>query len=193
MGRPSWVPASQWATLVSYADRYDSYPEVYAAIGWHETHWGQLGAGRQGYILGVGVPNSSTELTQFAGLTAQLNWTAPRVQTVIDRQATYAAFLTYASTVQKPGAGYVAWAKSVWLIYQQIGGPTVAPRTVTKTTPKTPPKTTPPTIVPKVKTTTTPPSTTGTGHTASGGLNPLTIAGWGAAAIAGIWLVGRVR
>lgn len=126
MSRPSWVPATQWTTLTQYAAQYDSYPEVYAAIGWWETHWGQLGAGRQGYILGVGVPSSGAEQSQYQGLAAQLNWTAPRVQTVIDRHPNYAAFLQYAQSVQKPSAP-VAWAKGVWAVYQTLGAPTTAP------------------------------------------------------------------
>lgn len=124
MSRPSWVPAGDWATLEAYAARYDSYPEVYAAIGWWETHWGQLGAGRQGYILGVGVPSSGAEQSQYQGLAAQLDWTAPRVQTVIDRHPDYAAFLQYAQSVQRPSAP-VAWAKGVWAVYQGLGAPTV--------------------------------------------------------------------
>lgn len=123
MSRPSWVPTTQWATLEQYAAQYDSYPEVYAAIGWWETHWGQLGAGRQGYLLGVGVPGGGVEQSQFQGLAAQLGWTAPRVQTVIDRHPSYAAFLQYAQSVQRPSAP-VAWAKGVWAVYQGLGAPT---------------------------------------------------------------------
>lgn len=126
MGRPAWIPPDQWALLVQYADQYNTYPEVFAAIGWWETHWGQLGAGRQGYILGVGVPNSSTELPQYQGLEAQLAWTAPRAGRVLDRNVTYAGFLTYARTVQKP-SNPVTWAQGVWAIYQQIGGPVGQP------------------------------------------------------------------
>lgn len=126
MGRPSWIPASQWSFLVREADQYGTYPEVFAAIGKFETGWGTEGAGRQGYILGVGVPSSTTELSQYQGLAAQVAWTAPRAGRVIDHHASYSAFLTYARTVQKP-AKPVPWAQGVWSIYRAIGGPTSGP------------------------------------------------------------------
>lgn len=126
MSRPTWVPAAQWATLLQTAAAYDSYPEVYAAIGWWETRWGQAGAGRQGYILGVGVPGSGAVQTQYQGLAAQLAWTAPRVQPVIDRRPSLATFLTYAEQVQKPH-NPAAWGKGVWSVYRGLGPPTVPP------------------------------------------------------------------
>lgn len=123
MAQPSWIPSDQWAFLVDQAAQYHTYPEVFAAIGWWETHWGAVGAGRQGYILGVGVPSAGPEQSAYQGLAAQIAWTAPRAGRVIDQHANYASFLAYARTIQRP-TDPVAWAQGVWAVYQQIGGPT---------------------------------------------------------------------
>ena len=181
MGRPSWIPASQWSFLVQQAAAHNTYPEVFAAIGKWETDWGTEGAGRQGYILGVGVPNNTTELTQFACLTAQVAWTAPRAGQVVDRNVTYAGFLNYARTVQKPG-NPVAWAQGVWSLYQQIGGPVGKAATQpTAPAPSPAPKTGSGTGTAP----TTPPGGTGS---APSGVSPLVWAGIGAVAL----LIGGV-
>ena len=120
--RPTWIPESQWQELVAYANRYGTYPEVFAAIGWQETHWGTEGAGQEGYILGVGVPASGPLEPQYQGLTAQLQWTAPRVARYVDHNVTYAGLLAYARQVQQP-SDPVGWATDVWAVYQEIGGP----------------------------------------------------------------------
>lgn len=83
IARPGYVPASDWAIVVAAANGEAWLAYLLAAIGWHETQWGATGAGRDGFILGVGVPNDTTELSQFAGLQAQVSWAAPRLQSYL--------------------------------------------------------------------------------------------------------------
>jgi len=43
----------EWSYIVEKCFPAKVKPELIAAIGWHETHWGRLGMGRYGYHLGV--------------------------------------------------------------------------------------------------------------------------------------------
>lgn len=71
-GKPPGMPASDWKVVRSVAGQYKIDPYVLVAIGLHETGWGTLGAGRQGFTLGVGVPDSGNLQSQYQGLQNQL-------------------------------------------------------------------------------------------------------------------------
>ena len=66
-----WIP---WDKIFGYAAEYDVDPFLIGAIGWHETQWGVLGAGRQGYHTGYGATDSGL-LNQYAGLDNQIKYT----------------------------------------------------------------------------------------------------------------------
>jgi len=121
MGKPSWMSAGYWSRCVSYANKYNTWPELLAAIGWHETHWGRLGWGRKGFILGVGCYSRTRANYAFQGIEAQLTWAAKRLGQYLDRNVTRQGLRSFAREVWKPG-NPTAWADSVWKIYLDLGG-----------------------------------------------------------------------
>lgn len=74
------VSAADFALVQTVARKYGVDPYILVAIGMHETGWGTMGAGRSGYTLGVGVPDSGGKLSQYAGLAAQLEGAAKILQ-----------------------------------------------------------------------------------------------------------------
>lgn len=61
-----------WDLIRETARRENVDPYLIAAIGVHETRWGELGAGRQGFHLGYGFPDSGVGDPRFQGLEAQV-------------------------------------------------------------------------------------------------------------------------
>jgi len=54
MAKPKFMSDADWELVKSICLDYGVSPYLIAAIGWHETHWGRLGAGKIGWILGYG-------------------------------------------------------------------------------------------------------------------------------------------
>lgn len=110
---PTYIPSADWKSILEICTLYNVNPYLIAAIGWHETHWGKLGAGRSGYILGVGVHSDTDILTQYKGLPAQLNWAVPRLAKAFGLHPTEPELDHFAHQIWKPG-NPTAWASSVW-------------------------------------------------------------------------------
>lgn len=114
--------ADQWRVMLAAAGGNVEKAKVFAAIGWHETHFGRTpGYGQEGYILGVGAWGGGQ--AQFQGLEAQVEWTANK----LGSQESYslADMQWYGRTIQKPtSAGGVntgdAWGKSVYSVYSSL-------------------------------------------------------------------------
>jgi len=121
MAKPTWMSNSDWAKCVYYANKYGTYPELLAAIGWHETHWGRLGWGRKGFHLGVGAYSETKANYAFQGLDNQLNWAAKQLGRYLDKNVTLAALTNFAREIWRPG-NPDAWALSVYRIYVNLGG-----------------------------------------------------------------------
>lgn len=121
MSKPSWMTQRDWKKVVYYANKYGTIPELLAAIGWHETHWGRLGWGRRGFHLGVGCYSEKEANWYFQGLDRQLNWAAKRLGQYLGKNVTLPALIGFAREVWRPG-NPDAWARSVYTIYKQIGG-----------------------------------------------------------------------
>ena len=79
MKKPSFISKDQWGLVESMCSKYGVDPYLIAAIGWHETHWGQLGWGKEGYYLGVGCYSETKANPAFKGLDKQLGWAVPRI------------------------------------------------------------------------------------------------------------------
>jgi hypothetical protein len=124
MGKPAWMPLADWQKVVSYANTYGTLPELLAAIGWHETDWGQLGWGRYGFTLGVGCYSATKANYAFQGLDAQLKWAAPRLGQYVGKSVTRERLINFARDVWKPG-NPEAWGKSVYSIFLELGGKAV--------------------------------------------------------------------
>lgn len=68
-------PPNQVRLAQLYGRKYGVDPKLLLAIGGHETHWGSLGAGRQGYTLGYGATDSGT-ISRYAGVKNQYRYAA---------------------------------------------------------------------------------------------------------------------
>ncbi len=68
-------PRQQVAWAQKYGQQYHVDPRLLLAIGGHETQWGNLGAGRQGYTLGYGVTDSGI-LSKYRGPENQYRYAA---------------------------------------------------------------------------------------------------------------------
>lgn len=71
-GTPGSIPNSDWALAQKWGGAYGVDPLLLVAIGFHETHWGTLGDGRKGNVLGVGSFDSGSSY-QWAGVDNQLH------------------------------------------------------------------------------------------------------------------------
>lgn len=115
---PEYITQLDWANVLQHCATSNVNPYLVAAIGWHETHWGTLGAGRSGYILGVGVLSNTNILTQYKGLQAQLDWATPRLGKAFGLHPTAKEINTFAHQIWRPG-NPDAWATSVWESLQE--------------------------------------------------------------------------
>ena len=118
-GRPPWVPALDWQTVQGICGA-DHVAYLAAAIGQHETGWGALGAGRDGFILGVGV-FGGVQQAQFRGLTNQLDWACPRLRSAFPGPETVTrdAVVAFGRDVyQVPD--YTGWGNDVFALYASV-------------------------------------------------------------------------
>lgn len=117
--KPAFIPDVDWNLVTARFGTPLHIAFLIAAIGWHETHWGQLGKGRDGYYLGVGCPNGDCK-PEFQGLERQIAWAGPRLQQYFpDAGFTYEDVLRFANEIWKPG-DRPAWATSVLSIYDGL-------------------------------------------------------------------------
>ncbi len=116
---PDWLPAADWEIVRGICWPWNINPYFIAAIGWHETHWGQLGAGRNGFHLGVSVYPPHYGLDQFRGVQAQVAWAAERVNLYLPDPVDQAAVIEF-----NRATGYSespeSWGASVWAIFDQL-------------------------------------------------------------------------
>lgn len=131
MSKPSFIPDTDWNTVQSICKSYGVDPYFIAAIGWHETHWGQLGAGKIGWILGFGYFPGSTVAEKYKGLVNQLNGACKMIGDYLKTPITLQNVTDFATGHWKSGAPE-AWARSVYSIYTSLGGSYEPPKTDTE-------------------------------------------------------------
>jgi len=117
--RPDFINESDWNLVVRYCENYNFTPYLIAAIGWHETHWGRLGAGRYGWILGYGYFPGSTVKEKYKGLENQLKGACPMISKYFNFPVSQTSCINFAVNHYKPGVP-VAWGKSVYSIYSKL-------------------------------------------------------------------------
>lgn len=117
--RPEFVSYSEWKTVLKYAKLNNIDPHLIAAIGWHETHWGTLGAGRKGYILGYGWPNGVHAIPKFKGFENQIKYASRQIKRDLGKEVTAKKLDKFAKESWKPSAPS-AWARSVYRIYTSL-------------------------------------------------------------------------
>lgn len=104
------------------AQIYNLPVNLLAAIGWHETHWGELGAGREGWYLGYGYYPGSTVAEKYRGLVPQLTGAAKQIASYFKgRELTEETWLAFSRQSWRAGDPD-AWAAGTWRIYQDLGG-----------------------------------------------------------------------
>lgn len=134
--KPSWMPDSDWQLLLQICNQYGVDPLLVAAIGWHETHWGTLGAGTEGYYLGWGVPTTGSPMSQYAGLQNQLNAAVPVIAHYVGCNVDYTTVANLCCERWRPTpvenlnqnpvlTSCGSWVASVLSIYNQLSGKNV--------------------------------------------------------------------
>lgn len=71
-GTPGSIPNADWSLAKKWGSAYGVDPMLLVAIGFHETHWGTLGDGRNGNVLGVGSFDSGSSY-KWSGVDNQLH------------------------------------------------------------------------------------------------------------------------
>jgi hypothetical protein len=115
-GTPGSIPNADWDTAKKWGGSYGVDPLLLVAIGFHETHWGTLGDGRNGNVLGVGSFDSGSSY-KWAGVDNQLHEGAKilsqhGVHTIADVRAGKAAWW----------ATDPSWKNGVSTWYDQLKG-----------------------------------------------------------------------
>ncbi|MGB9772344.1 MAG: hypothetical protein ACPLX7_10290, partial [Candidatus Kapaibacteriota bacterium] len=104
MKNSDMVTRSQWETIVRICSKYKVNPGLILAIGWHETQWGRLGAGQQGWYLGYGYYPGSTVAEQYRGLENQLEGACKHIQAYLNPYPLdYAHLLSYSKNYWRAG------------------------------------------------------------------------------------------
>lgn len=117
--RPDFINEADWTMVVRYCENYNFTPYLIAAIGWHETHWGRLGAGVRGWILGYGYFPGSTVKEKYRGLENQLKGACPMIARGFKFPVTQSSCINFAINYYKPSVP-TAWGKSVYSIYSGL-------------------------------------------------------------------------
>ena len=134
------IPDNFWSVDVNAATSAGADPYLLAAIAQHETQFGTLGAGQEGYALGYGYPAPGQGNPMYKGLDNQLFYAGLQVNEFFSGggaagsdsllassvPVTPDSLYQFALTSWKPGASAdpvssaanaKAWANSVWSIY----------------------------------------------------------------------------
>ena len=131
MNKPDFIPEADWNLVLQVCSKFNVDPYFIAAIGWHETHWGRLGAGKIGWILGYGYFPGSTVANRYRGLENQLNGACAQISKDMKLPITLENVSDFAVNSWKPGAP-LSWASSVFNIYTSIKNGYVLPVTDTE-------------------------------------------------------------
>ncbi len=119
MIKPDFIPTADWNLILRHANSFLNEPYLIAGIGWHETHWGRLGAGKIGFILGYGYWPGSTVKEKYKGLTKQLKGANKMLVDHYSRPITLDHTTDFAVNHWKSSAPR-SWAKSVYSIYSNL-------------------------------------------------------------------------
>lgn len=116
------VPDQFWQAALRIGQETGADVILLSAIAKHETNFGTLGAGRQGYALGYGVYSETNLDPLFKGLEKQLLYAGRQIANYLGYRAigktTWSDINSFA--IDSWRAGDSAWQKGVWSWYQQI-------------------------------------------------------------------------
>lgn len=121
--KPDFIPLADWSFVLSICGWNPELPYLIGAIGWHETHWGRLGAGKIGWILGYGYWPGSTVKDKYKGLENQLKGANGMIKSHFQFPVTLNSVTDFAVNHWKSSAPR-SWASSVFSIFLSIKGGT---------------------------------------------------------------------
>lgn len=121
--KPGDVPVKFWSAAVAAAEKYKVDPYLLAAIGKHETGFGTLGAGRDGYSMGYGVWTEGEPSTKWKDnpgeFTNQVNGAAKQISNYLGSIPTTAISIKdFQTNSWKPGDS--EWGEKVWNAYKGL-------------------------------------------------------------------------
>lgn len=119
MARPDFIPVADWSAVKVICARWKVDPYFIAAIGWHETHWGRLGAGKIGWILGYGYFPGSTVKEKYKGLFNQVEGACKQIVRDMKLPITLTNVINFAIESWRSGAPR-SWAQSVYSIWSNL-------------------------------------------------------------------------
>jgi hypothetical protein len=120
---PANVPDTFWQADLESVKSTGADPYLMAAIAQHETDFGTLGAGTEGYTLGYGYPGPGQGDPTYLGVTKQLFYAGLQSAGFFKGQpVTEQGLKDFQAQSWK--AGDPAWYKGVWSIYQGMTGGT---------------------------------------------------------------------
>ena len=131
MSKPDFIPEADWQATVAICSRWKVDPYFIAAIGWHETHWGKLGAGVNGWILGYGYFPGSTVKEKYRGLYKQVEGACQQISRDMKLPITLVNVINFAVTSWKSGAPR-SWAASIFSIWSNLVKGIIPPYTPTE-------------------------------------------------------------
>ncbi|MHB1253017.1 MAG: D-Ala-D-Ala carboxypeptidase family metallohydrolase [Candidatus Humimicrobiaceae bacterium] len=111
--KPNYIPDNDWQLVNSICNFNPEEPYLIASIGWHETHWGTIGAGVNGYHLGFGFYPGSPLLAKVKGLENQLKYAHKFIMAHFIFPVTLESTTEFAVNHWKSSVP-TAWAKSVY-------------------------------------------------------------------------------
>lgn len=117
--KPKFIAQPDWDIVINICQPQGFNPYIIAAIGWHETHWGTLGAGLIGWILGYGYFPGSTVKEKYKGLKNQVEAAVAMIQRSGEDMNSLVSWTRFATNYWKPSAPS-AWAKSCWNIFTNL-------------------------------------------------------------------------
>lgn len=124
MNRPINITQNIWDLINRYADEFNVDPYLVAAIGWHETQWGRLGAGRRGYYTGYGVFGGGRYAQGVSGLENQIRETTDKMAKWGMRPGVVTfGRLEQGQRGELPSGIYATdpnWGRAVFSIYQRL-------------------------------------------------------------------------
>ncbi|MBA7591663.1 hypothetical protein ES708_33823 [subsurface metagenome] len=119
MSKPNFIPQTDWSAVKTICARWKVDPYFIAAIGWHETHWGKLGAGPIGWVLGYGYFPGSTVKDKYKGLYKQIEGACKQIARDMQLPITLVNVTNFAVESWKSGAPR-SWAKSIYSIWSNL-------------------------------------------------------------------------
>lgn len=111
--KPTYINNTDWNLVNFICTSNPEEPYLIAAIGWHETKWGTIGAGPGGWHLGYGYYGSIPTAAKYKGLEKQLIGAHVMILVHFKFPVTLESVTDFAVNHWKSSVP-TAWAKSVY-------------------------------------------------------------------------------